>query len=354
MERPVIWSRRFLSLLVLVQLALWLHQFAYFFSDLGPLSRVVVLQCVPASGQGISAHMLSGSLVFQAVLFALALAAALFMGSRRYGRRACALSWFLLLSAMHRAPHASGSGTMLLSLGLLWCALLKDNDDLRGRPVGLGLLLQMCLSAGLCARLGPVPEALGWLGLLAPWLLWTRNPRWVKAGMGLTALFYLLALGYGLGPLIGAVGLALLPAAWPVRAATADPLKARDVAAVLLVILSLGATSARLWRTSFPRDAWPLVQAFALQQAQEFHRGSVPYFETRLYFSDGSWLSWSETDWLRRRHLMRLRGNPVLIRPYLAYRLRQSPKAGALRLELLRVGPSGKVVEGNWTVQSGP
>ncbi len=355
----MIWARRLLGLVLLVQLGLWARQLSYFFSDQGPLSRVVVLQCVPASSQGISVHMLSGSVVFQGLLFGLATTAALAMFSRRLGRQASALSWFLTLSAMHRAPHASGSGTMLLSLALLWCALAKDDEDVRGRPVGWALLLQICLTTALTARSGVLADSLAWPGYVAPWLLWTRQARWVAVGMALTVIFYLVAMVQGLGPLVGAVALALLPACWPLRAAAEERWQTRDRVALLVLALSLGATASRLWGAAFPAAARPLADAFALQQAQEMQNGPVPDWETRLVFPDGSWLAWQESDWLVRRHLLRVRANPVLARAYLAYRVLQSPRPGAVRLELYRVSPGVRQLEGNWLIpvvsrQEGP
>lgn len=354
MESLLIWARRALAVLALVQLALWGRGLHYFFSDQGPLGRVVVLQSVPASSQGISAHMVSGSPVFQAVLFALAGAAALAMFSRPWGRPATAVSWFLTLSAVHRAPHASGSGTMLLCLGLLWCALLKEEDDLRGRPAGWALLLQICLSAGLVARSGVLPDGLSWLGFVAPWLLWARQSRLVATGLLATACFYGMALLQGLGPLWGAAALALLPAAWPVRDPQPGGWQARDRVALAVLILSLGATSARLWGSAYPASAWPLAQAFALQQSQELQNAPVPEWEARLIFADGSWLAWRESDWLVRRHLLRVRANPTLARAYLTYRVRCSPRPGAVRLELYRVAPEGRQLEGNWRIPAVP
>ena len=348
----MIWARRGLALILLVQLALWLHQFFYFFTDAGPLPRVVVLRAVPASCQGISLHILSAQPLFQAVLFGLALGAAAAMLTRRWGQAACGVSWFLTLSALHRAPQASGSGTMLLCIYLFWLALLREQDDVRGRPVGWALLVQICLTAGLCAGLGPVPEELGWLGLVAPWLLWSRNRRLIGCGLALTAVFYVGALACGLGPLIGCVGLAALPAAWPAPAPVETRPAGRDLVAGCVLLLSLTATSWQLWRTPFPASARPLVLAFALQQAQELSNEPIPYYQARLSFSDGAWLGWDESDWLRRRHLSRLRANPVLARAYLNYCLRRSPRAGAEKLELWRNLAGQSVLEGSWTVQS--
>ena len=58
----MIWARRLLGLVLLVQLGLWARQLSYFFSDQGPLSRVVVLQCVPASSDApLARHPHTGS-----------------------------------------------------------------------------------------------------------------------------------------------------------------------------------------------------------------------------------------------------------------------------------------------------
>ena len=345
--RSLLWFRRALAACVLIQVAMWVPHLSYFFSDQGPLPRALILRAVPASTQGISLHMLGGSRPFAAFLFLCLVVAALTMMGHRHTRLATATCWLLTLSALHRAPQASGSGTMLLCVWLMWATFLPG--------AGLALMIQVWLSAWLTAYLGPVSPLQAWLGYTAP--LWLGFPhrrlRWL--GIVQLAVFYALALAGGLGPLLGAVHLVPLlalipgPTAWPGPTATPDgpgrQTRWEKLAVAGLLALTLGAAGSALGGWPLPAAAQPLVAALALQQVQGFSADGVPTFMTRLTLKNGQIYYWVENEWLRRRHLARIGHNKALGRGYARYYVRRfqihQPQAVVTRVDLLRLAPPG-------------
>ena len=127
-----------------------------FHSDLGFTPRHLILKYYP-SLWSISAHMMSGSPVFQAALFGLAilLAFLLLIGWRT--RLVTCFSWFLLMSMQVRNPMVLHSGDYWLRLQLFWAMFLPlgagysvDHLFKTGREKGPRTLLSM----GTLALLG--------------------------------------------------------------------------------------------------------------------------------------------------------------------------------------------------------
>ena len=132
------------------------------YSDLGVLPRSVLFETEGVRGY-LSLHALSGSVMWQAILFALAayFALTLMLGIRT--RLATVASWLLLLSLHHRNPAVLQAGDTLLRLLLFWAMMLpmgarwsvdssasplmlhhrKDNRLLS--VAGVAMMLQVCL-----------------------------------------------------------------------------------------------------------------------------------------------------------------------------------------------------------------
>lgn len=332
-----------LAALVLLQLGLWLSELEYFFSDFGPLSRSTILRAFPAASQGISLHMLGGSLIFQVVLFAVQMAAALAMVRSRRPHLACLVSGLLILSGSHRAPLAAGSGTLLLSLMLLWAGFP------RGYAVVLG---QIGLTAGLAAYLQvPSDSWLPWLAYLGIALVPVRRTR--PAALVVLLVFYALALQVGLGPWYATIAMVSLLALLPGEGQVGKP----EAAVGVLALLSAAATAGQLAFVNFlPLPVRPLVYALGLQQVQSLTVAPIPGFVTRLVFQDGSRLELvdepTKRNWLRRRHLVQIAGNPMLGPAYVSYQMRRmqirTPQAVLASLDLLRHENGREVLDYSW------
>ncbi|WP_328764066.1 HTTM domain-containing protein [Haloarcula salinisoli] len=112
-----------LALVVLVDLARRLPDVRAFYTDAGVLPRSVLATLYPGYG-AVSLHALSGGLVVQLALFALAGVAALALLVGYRTRLATVVSLVLLVSLQLRNPLVLNSGDVLLRRLLFWAAFL--------------------------------------------------------------------------------------------------------------------------------------------------------------------------------------------------------------------------------------
>ncbi len=194
-----------LALLLLTDLVARSGNLVAHYSDLGALPRSVLFETEGLRAY-LSFHAISGSVIWQAVLFGLAgyFAFTLLMGIRT--RLATAASWLLLLSLHHRNPVVLQAGDTLLRLMLFWAMMLplgarwsvdaaagplqlyhrKDNRLLS--VAGVAILLQVCLVYWFTATFKDHPMwwhrdaaafALHVDQLVTPFGMWLRQIDWL-------------------------------------------------------------------------------------------------------------------------------------------------------------------------------
>ncbi|MFC6755658.1 MULTISPECIES: HTTM domain-containing protein [Haloarcula] len=129
-----------LALVVLADLARRLPDVRAFYTDAGVLPRSLLSTLYPGYG-AVSLHALSGGLVVQFALFALAAVAALALLVGYRTRLATVVSLVLLVSLQLRNPLVLNSGDVLLRRLLFWSAFLPlgsrwavDSADLGEAP----------------------------------------------------------------------------------------------------------------------------------------------------------------------------------------------------------------------------
>ena len=183
------------------------------YTDQGVLPRSLLFESEGFRAY-LSLHALSGSLIWQAVLFGLAgyFAFTLILGIRT--RLATVASWLLLLSLHHRNPVILQSGDTLLRLLLFWAMMLplgarwsvdsaasplvlyhrKDNRLLS--VAGVAILLQVCLVYWFTVTFKDHPMWWKWDAaryalnvdqLVTPLGLWIRQIDWLLPILTFTA-----------------------------------------------------------------------------------------------------------------------------------------------------------------------
>lgn len=194
-----------LALILLADLIGRCGQLTAHYSDAGVLPRSVLFESEGLRAY-LSLHCLSGSVVWQAVLFAVAgyFAVTMLLGIRT--RLATFASWLLLLSLHHRNPVVLQAGDTLLRLMLFWGMMLplgarwsldsvagplrlyhrKDNRLLS--VAGVAILLQVCLVYWFTATFKDHPMwwhrdaayfALNVDQLVTPFGMWVRQIEWL-------------------------------------------------------------------------------------------------------------------------------------------------------------------------------
>lgn len=123
--------------LILADLALRSQSLVAFYTDAGVLPRAALRDSYPGIAR-LSLHALSGSLAFEAALFAVAGVAAVALAAGYRTRLATVLSLVLLASLHARNPLVLNAGDAVLRRLLLWGAFLPlgevwSVDALRGR-----------------------------------------------------------------------------------------------------------------------------------------------------------------------------------------------------------------------------
>jgi hypothetical protein len=218
-----------LGLLILLDLLLQLPDLRAFYTDEGILPRSLLLAMPHRTFPNL--HMLSGSLLWVALLHGLTALAAGCLALGYRSRLACAACWFLLHSMHYRNPWLLDAGHSQLRLVLFWCMFMPldgsdDKEETCSSPATLGYTLQIGLiylfaalnkndpvwtreHTALYYVLNQDAFATGWghwvrqnaelmkgltqlaLGLewSLPFLLWWRRTRWL--GLALLLLFHL-------------------------------------------------------------------------------------------------------------------------------------------------------------------
>ena len=120
--RALAWFRVALGAILLVDLTIRSHDLAAMYTDAGFFSVADAREYFSRTGDAWrwSLHLLSGSVDFQALLFA---AAAIFAGMMLVGYRtrlATVVSWVLLTSLHNRSPLLLNGGDVLLRMLLFW------------------------------------------------------------------------------------------------------------------------------------------------------------------------------------------------------------------------------------------
>lgn len=163
---------------LLLDLLIRLRDLKAFYTDEGVLP-VKVLQNLPGEDYHWTLHALSGSALFQGILFGIAILAALALILGIRWRIAAIISWILLISLQSRNPIVLDGSDMMLRVMLFWAIFL---------PLGKRFSLEAMLDTGF-AKLPKSAFSGATVAILIQWIciyffsgLLKSGPEWHEEG----------------------------------------------------------------------------------------------------------------------------------------------------------------------------